>query len=167
MPVDQTVYLLVRVADGVDREVVRREIAARLSYVDVLTTAEFGRKQAFYWMFETGAGVSVLLAALLGLVVGVVVVAQTIYASTMDHLREYGTLKAMGATNGYLYGVIIRQAVISLVVAASSQKTTTAIFLPGWLLGALFVVTLVMCIAASMVSINKVTRLDPAMIFKG
>jgi putative ABC transport system permease protein len=179
MPVDQTGYLLVRVAEGMDREAVRREIAARLSYVDVLTTAEFGRKQAFYWMFETGAGVSVLLAALLGLVVGVVVVAQTIYASTMDHLREYGTLKAMGATNGYLYGVIIRQAVISavigysigisisLMVAASSQKTTTAIFLPGWLLGALFVVTLVMCIAASMVSINKVTRLDPAMIFKG
>jgi len=57
-------------------------------------------------MFTTGAGVAVLLAAVLGLVVGVVVVAQTIYATTMDHIREYGTLKAMGATNGYLYRVI-------------------------------------------------------------
>ena len=69
-----------------------------------------------YWMFTTGAGVAVLLAAVLGLVVGVVVVAQTIYATTMDHIREYGTLKAMGATNGYLYRVIIQQAVISAVV---------------------------------------------------
>ena len=47
----------------------------------------------FYWLFTTGAGLAVLLAALLGLVVGVVVVAQTIYATTMDHIREYGTLK--------------------------------------------------------------------------
>jgi len=72
-----------------------------------------------YWMFTTGAGVAVLLAALLGLVVGVVVVAQTIYATTMDHLREYGTLKAMGATNGYLYRVIIQQAIISALVGYS------------------------------------------------
>ena len=41
-----------------------------------------------YWMFTTGAGVAVLLAAILGLVVGFVVVAQTIYATTVDHLRN-------------------------------------------------------------------------------
>lgn len=179
MPGDQTSYVLVRVAPGADRAVVRQSLRERLAYVEVLTTAEFARQQAFYWMFETGAGVSVLIAALLGLVVGVVVVAQTIYASTMDHLREYGTLKAMGASNGYLYGVIIRQALISgvigytvgilisVAVAQTSLQTTTAIILPWWMLLCLFVVTLLMCVSASMVSINKVTRLDPAMIFKG
>ncbi|MEY4168194.1 MAG: FtsX-like permease family protein [Blastocatellia bacterium] len=179
MPADQTSYVLVRLAEGADPEKVRQGLLARLSFIEVLTTIEFGRKQAIYWMFETGAGVSVLIAALLGLVVGVVVVAQTIYASTIDHLREYGTLKAMGASNGYLYRVIIRQAMISgmigyaigitisLVVSETSLKTTTAIFLPWWLLLALFALTLLMCIGASMVSINKVTRLDPAMVFKG
>lgn len=179
LPNDRTLFLLVRVARGANPETVRQAIKDRLTHVDVLTTGEFGRQQAFYWMFETGAGVSVLIAALLGLVVGVVVVAQTIYASTMDHLREYGTLKAMGASNRYLYGVILRQAVISagigytvgiclsLVVATISQQTTTAILLPGWILGALFILTLLMCSLASIVSINKVTRLDPAMIFKG
>jgi putative ABC transport system permease protein len=179
LPGDQIVYVLVRVAAGADPEEVRQALQSRLSYVDVLTTAAFVRKQAFYWMFETGAGVSVLIAALLGLVVGVVVVAQTIYASTMDHLREYGTLKAMGASNSYLYRVIIRQALISgaigyaagilisLVVAETSLSTTTAIILPWWMLVVLLVVTLLMCVGASVVSINKVTRLDPAMIFKG
>jgi len=54
-------------------------------------------------MFTTGAGLAVLTAALMGLVVGVAVVAQTICAATMDHVREYGTLKGVGATNGY-YG---------------------------------------------------------------
>ncbi|NBO66082.1 MAG: FtsX-like permease family protein [Acidobacteria bacterium] len=171
--------MLVRVAAGADLELVRQSLQARLAFVEVMTRAAFARKQAFYWMFETGAGISVLIAALLGLVVGVVVVAQTIYASTMDHLREFGTLKAMGASNGYLYGVIIRQALISgtigyvigilisLAVSETSLNTTTAIIIPWWLLLVLFVITQLMCVGASMVSINKVTRLDPAMIFKG
>ena len=130
-------------------------------------------------MFTTGAGVAVLLAAALGLVVGVVVVAQTIYATTMDHLKEYGTLKAMGATNGYLYRVIIQQAVASAVVGyvlamgvsyfvvKGSQSGGAAIMVPPQMVVGMFVLTVVMCVGAALVSINKVTRLDPAMVFKG
>ena len=43
-------------------------------------------------------------------------VAQTIYATTVDHLKEFGTLKAMGAPNSYVYKVIITQAAISAVI---------------------------------------------------
>ena len=130
-------------------------------------------------MFGTGAGITVLIAAGLGLLVGVVVVAQTIYSATVDHLKEYGTLKAMGATNFYLYRVIIMQAVaagifgylvgmaISLFISHTSLQGTTAIILPWQLVLALFGLTMLMCVAASMVSINKVTRIDPAMVFKG
>lgn len=176
---DQTMYLLVRGAPGVDPDVLRREIAARVEDVDVYTRAEFSRKQSFYWMFGTGAGVTVLIAAGLGLLVGVVVVAQTIYASTMDHIREYGTLKAMGASNGYIYRVIIKQAAlsgamgyavgmtVSLLVSEASLKGTTAIILPWPVVAGLLVMTLLMCIGASVVSINKVTRIDPAMVFRG
>ena len=53
-------------------------------------------------MFGTGAGITVLIAAGLGMLVRIVVVAQTIYAATVDHLKEYGTLKAIGAANRYL-----------------------------------------------------------------
>lgn len=176
---DQTLYLLIKAREGVNPADLKRELAARLQDVDVYTRAEFSRKQASYWMFGTGAGVTVLIAAALGLLVGIVVVAQTIYASTMDHLREYGTLKAMGASNGYLYRVIIKQAAISgaigyvigisisVGVSHASLRGTTAIILPGLLLLALLGLTLLMCILASVVSINKVTRLDPAMVFKG
>jgi putative ABC transport system permease protein len=130
-------------------------------------------------MFSTGAGIAVLLAAVLGLVVGVVVVAQTIYATTVDHLREYGTLKAMGAANSYVYRVIVKQAVISAVigygagmlvslfVVHGSQQGGASILLP-WQMGAgMFGLTLVMCVVAAVVSINKVTHIDPAMVFKG
>jgi putative ABC transport system permease protein len=176
---DQTVYMLATVGPGESVDAVRHRLLARVKDVDVLTTGEFSAKTQFYWMFTTGAGVAVLLAALLGLVVGIVVVAQTIYATTMDHLREYGTLKAMGATNGYLYRVIVQQAVISAIagyalamvvsvfVVNGSAKGGAAILLPWPMAVGMLGLTIVMCTGAAIVSINKVTRLDPAVVFKG
>jgi putative ABC transport system permease protein len=176
---DQTLYILVRVAAGVAVEDVRRALAARLNDVDVVTNSEFSRMTRFYWLFSTGAGLAVLLAALLGLVVGVVVVAQTIYATTMDHIREYGTLKAMGASNRYLYGVIVQQAIISAVigyvlgmavswfVVRGSEKGGAAILLPPGMVAGMLGLTIGMCVVAAVVSIKKVTTLDPALVFKG
>jgi putative ABC transport system permease protein len=178
VPADQTTYVLVRVVPGADLSQVRRKIINRVKDVDVFTSAEFSRMTRFYWMFTTGAGIAVLLAAALGLIVGFVVVAQTIYATTMDHLREYGTLKAMGAPNRYVYRVIMEQAsisavigyglgmLVSLFVVRASQHGGAAILLPWPMALAIFLITLMMCLGAALVSVNKVTRLDPAMVFK-
>lgn len=85
----------------------------------------------------------------------------------------------MGATNGYLYRVIMQQAIISALagyslamivswfVVRGSEKGGAAILLPLPLAAGMLVLTLVMCSGAALVSINKVTRLDPAMVFKG
>jgi putative ABC transport system permease protein len=179
LPEDQTYYLLVKLAPGANLEQVRQNILTQVTDVDVFTTPQFSRMTQVYWMFTTGAGVAVLLAAVLGLVVGFVVVAQTIYATTVDHLREFGTLKAMGAPNRYVYKVIVTQATISaligyvlgMIVSAfvvhASQRGGAAILLPLPMAVGMFFLTLFMCISAAMVSINKVTRLDPAMVFKG
>ena len=176
---DQTFYILVKAKPGVDIQNLKRDLASRVSDVDAYTTPEFRDMTRFYWMFSTGAGIAVLLAALLGLVVGVVVVAQTIYATTMDRLREYGTLKAMGASNGYIYRVIIKQAVISAVLGYAAgmlvslfvvhaSKTGGASIVLPWPMGLVMLgLTLLMCVVAAIVSINKVTRIDPAMVFKG
>ena len=176
---DQTIFVLVKLAPGADPAQVRRDIVTHVKDVDVFTSAEFSRMTRFYWMFTTGAGVAVLLAAVLGLIVGFVVVAQTIYATTMDHLREYGTLKAMGAPNSYVYRVIMEQATISAVigyalgmfvsffVVRASQHGGAAILLPWPMAVGIFFLTVMMCIGAALVSINKVTRLDPALVFKG
>jgi putative ABC transport system permease protein len=176
---EETSYILVKAAPGVRIEDLQQRLAARISDVDIMTTAEWARKTTNYWMFTTGAGVTVLIAAAMGLIVGLVVVAQTIYATTMDHLREYGTLKAMGASNGYIYRVIIQQAVISaalgytfamaisIPVVQASRKGSALILLP-WELGITMLgIAVTMCVAASIVSIRKVTTIDPAMVFKG
>lgn len=178
VPADQTIYVLVKTEPGVDVQQVRREILARVKDVEVYTSPEFSRMTQVYWMFTTGAGVAVLLAAVLGLVVGFVVVAQTIYATTVDHLREFGTLKAIGAPNSYVYKIIIQQAALSAVmgyvvgmlvsffVVRASQQGGASILLPWPMAAGMFFLTLTMCVGAALVSISKVTRLDPAMVFK-
>ncbi|HVP54790.1 MAG TPA: ABC transporter permease [Candidatus Eisenbacteria bacterium] len=176
---DQTLFILVRAVPDADLKALQQSLNSRLRDVDVLTAAKFSSMTRIYWMFTTGAGVAVLIAALLGLVVGVVVVAQTIYATTMDHIREYGTLKAMGAPNSYIYKVIITQAGIAAVVGyglamfvsffvvRASQTGGAAILLPLPMAVGIFFLTLLMCVTAAVVSINKVTSLDPAMVFRG
>jgi putative ABC transport system permease protein len=176
---DQTVYVLAKAAPGISPLELKRRLNAQLRDVDVFTKEEFSHSTRFYWMFTTGAGLAVLIAAAMGLIVGVVVVAQTIYATTMDHLKEYGTLKAMGASNGYLYRVIIEQAVISGVVGyalamvvstfvvRAGSKGGAAILLPPSMMVGMFFLAVTMCIVAALVSINKLTTLDPAQVFRG
>jgi len=129
-------------------------------------------------MFTTGAGIAVLMAAALGLIVGIAVVAQTIYATTMDHIREYGTLKAMGAPNSYVLGVIMQQAVIaatmgyiigmtvSLFVVHGASSGGANILLTWQTAIGLFFLTLAMCTSAAVVSVKKILSLDPAIVFK-
>ena len=176
---DQTYFILVRAVPGADIAALQRRLESRLHDVDVLTTTKFSSMTRFYWMFSTGAGVAVLIAALLGLVVGVVVVAQTIYATTMDHIREYGTLKATGAPNSYIYRVIVTQAgmsaiagyvlamFVSVFIVHASRSGGAAILLPWQMAVFIFFLTLLMCVSAAVVSIKKVTSLDPAMVFRG
>jgi putative ABC transport system permease protein len=174
----RTTFILVQAQPGADVAALQKELQARLSDVDVLTGPQFARMTTFYWMFTTGAGIAVLIAAVLGLVVGVVVVAQTIYATTVDHIREFGTLKAMGASNRYIHRIIIQQslvsaligyalaAVVSWFVVRGSAEGGAAVLVDGRLMAAMFVTTIVMCMAAALVSVNKVNKIDPALVFK-
>ena len=179
VPEDRCTYVLVRPAPGVATTALRDAIRASVPDVDVFTREEFAGKTQYYWMFTTGAGMALLIAASLGLVVGGVVVAQTLYATTMDHLPEFGTLRAMGAPGGYIHRIIVTQAVvaalvgygcgiaISYVLVGLAEKGGASIVLPPSLAVGLFFLTIVMCVTAGMVSIRKVTHIDPAMVFRG
>ena len=175
---NQTMYVVVRLQPGADPEAVKRSLRARIANIDVFTAAELSHKTQLYWMMMTGACMTLAVAALLGLLVGIAIVAQTIYATTMDHLRDFGTLKAMGASNGYVYGVILYQAVYSAVIgyaigmaismgcAYLSRNAFVGIVVNWQLAIGLLAVTVAMCMGSAVVSINKVMRVDPAMVFK-
>lgn len=174
----QTVYLLARVSSGAHSSVIRDRLAARLSHATVYTRHQFSRQTRSFWMFTTGAGLALLAACALAVVVGTVIVAQTIYTTTLEHLREYGTLKAIGATNAYLYKLLLKQAALSAVLgyllglggsllgAGLARRYNTSVLLPPELLIGMFGLTLGMCAAAALSSIHKVTRLEPVMVFR-
>lgn len=175
---DQTTYLLVRLRPGSDAAAVRDALQTRLGRVDVWFAADFARAAQRYWLITTGAGSALLLAALLGLVVGIVIVGQTLYATTVDRLPEYATLRAMGAPNRYLYRVILKQAAISAVfgfvggmllvglVVLASTGSTVAVAMPSGLIAVLALLTLCMCALGALVSIRRVMRIDPTSVFQ-
>lgn len=170
-------FLLVQLVPGTDTAAAQRSLSARLHGVEVLTPSEFKARNRDYWMFTTGAGTALLGGALLGLLIGCAVVAQTLYASTKDHIGEFATLRALGCTNGYIYKVILAQAAVSgtvgyllamliaYAVVLMTQDGAMPVAIPPVLALAMFVVTLLMCAVASITSIAKVTRLDPATVY--
>jgi len=170
-------YILVRVAPNADVESVRRRLQSNIADVEVLTPAEFRARSRSFWLFGTGAGAGLFAGALLGIIVGTVIVAQTLYASTKDHLNEFATLRAIGSSGRYIYKVIISQAVLSavigfciaaavgLLIVRATAETALPIMLTPVMTVALFALAVVMCVLSAVGAIAKVMRIDPAMVF--
>jgi putative ABC transport system permease protein len=171
-------YILIEVAPGADPVAVRAQVAARMPETDVYLKEEFARRSWIYWLIETGAGFSLLISSALGLLVGAVITAQTLYATTIDRLSEYATLRAMGAPNAYLYAIILLQAAIAAAIGCAvglaiagtivwaARESSAALLMPLELWVGLIIATFAMCSAAAVISIRKVVALDPASVFK-
>jgi putative ABC transport system permease protein len=173
-----TVYVLAKVAPGYKVEEVKRRLREHVKDVDVYTAHEFSQKTRSYWMINTGTGIALLSIALMGVLIGTVIVANTIYTSTTEHLKEFGTLKAVGASNWDLYKIIIEQALINSVIGygvgmivsywviQAIKKGHLQVLLPWSVLVGIYILTACMCLWSSVLSIYKVTKIDPALVFK-
>jgi putative ABC transport system permease protein len=177
VPAGKATYVLVRLSPDADMASVRRQLLSNISDVEVLTTAEFRERSRRFWLFGTGAGAALFAGALLGVIVGTVIVAQTLYSSTKEHLNEFATLRAMGSSRRYIHNVIVWQALLSAVIGFSiaalighaivqltAATALPIVITPGLIVG-LFLLTVVMCIGSSIAAIVQVTRIDPAMVF--
>jgi putative ABC transport system permease protein len=174
---ERTVFILARVADGHRvADVITR--LGTIRGVDVFAADEYSWRTRMYWTIETGLGIGFGLTALMAIIVGMVIVSQTIYTATVEHLREFGTLKAIGATNSDIYRIIVKQALINAVLGYAAglavtmfarrfiELTGLAIIIPVELMLAIFVVTVLMCLAASIVSVRKAVNIDPLVVFR-
>jgi putative ABC transport system permease protein len=172
-------YFLVHVKPGADIETVRRNIISNLSgiaKIQVLTPDQFRDQSRSFWLFETGAGVALVAGAVLAIIVGTAIVALTLYSSTKDHLYEFATLRAMGATNHYIYTVIIYQAllnafigfaiaaIIGIVLVHFTANTALQIVITDRLLLEIFLLTIAMCIVSAIAAILRVIRIDPVVV---
>ena len=173
-----TIFIVARVRDEKKIKDVVEILSSSMKDNDIFTTKEFINKTIMYWTVQTGMGMSFFLTAILGLAVGGAIVGQTIYANTMEHIREFGTLKAIGARNMDIYKVIFSQAGISavigyiigtifmLVVKGGIEKAGVTLYLTLPLYILLFMIILLTCILSAWFSVRKVKKLDPVMVFR-
>ncbi len=172
-------YILVKLEPGTDVDRVRLELRRRLPHNDVWTRDEWAARSRAYWTDTTGLGLNMVTTVVLGAVVGVIVVAQTLYTSTVEHLSEFAIVKAMGGTNADVLGVVAKQAALAALIGyalgaaltCAARPVVTAFDLkldvsPAFA-ALVFLGTVGLCLAASTVSFRRVATLDPAVVFRG
>ena len=178
MPSDAIHYIIVELVPGADVDEVLERIRT-IPFIEAYTTPQFSFMAQDYWLTSTGAGTALAMAALLGLIVGVVVAGQVLYTSTLEHLKEYGTLKAIGATNTQVAIAIMAQALAwaipahliagGLLLLAMTQIEGKGIHLAvdARMYAILGGATIAICMSASMLSVIRVLSVQPSDVFKG
>jgi putative ABC transport system permease protein len=175
---DSLTYILVRAVPGVDMVELKARLN-RLPALEAFTAREFSGRARTYWSERTGVGVGFFMTATMGLIVGMVIVGQILYNATLDHSREYGTMKAMGAENVTVMRVVLYQALISAAVGVTAglpmafgmsralRLANLNVLLYPWVVVVTVLGTAVMCAIAALIPMLKIIRLDPALVFKG
>lgn len=175
----QTTYVLVKVAKGFDPVEVAARLRPMFPFNDVHTRDEWAAASRGYWIESTGLGMSMGVTVFLGILVGVVIVAQTLYTSAVEHIREFGTVKAIGGSNWDIYKILGEQALIAAVcgfalgagasyaVRPAMASLHLSVLLTPQFSGIVFVGTVAMCLAAALFSFRRVALIDPALVFRG
>lgn len=170
---------LIRLRQGADSVAVRDRLRDYLPKdVLVMTKADFIQRERDYWNSATPIGYVFAFGAIMGFVVGAIIVYQILFADVSEHLGEYATLRALGYPNRYISGVVVQQALILgvlgyipgvLAVAWLYDKAAAATSLPLYVTTdramTVFAMTLSMCAISALMALRKVRRLDPADVF--
>jgi putative ABC transport system permease protein len=174
---DEVTYVLVRCRPGWSPLVVQTAIVSEVPHVEALTRREFAVRTMRYWMLETGAGITIVITAALGLFVGAVLTSQTLFAVTHHHLAEYATLLALGFRRGFLAGIVVCQAAFIglcgtlggsmayFAAAHLSAGTPFPLEMTPLVFAALVSLSLASCCLASFLSVRSVFHMDPVMVF--
>jgi putative ABC transport system permease protein len=173
-------YVLAEPMPGEDRARVAERISRQTGLLGV-TQEGFFWNTVNYMLGSTGIPVNFGITIALGFIVGVAVAGQTFYLFTLENLKHFGSLKAMGVNNRRLIGVILLQALtvggigFSLGVGMSAlffERTNQITYLAGlymrWqAVAGVGVAVLVIVSLASMLSLRRVLYLEPAIVFRG
>ena len=178
-PRDEIQLGLIRLKPGADPVAVRDRLRAELpGDVEVLTKRDFVERERRYWNGATPIGFVFAFGAIMGLVVGAIIVYQILFADVSEHLNEYATLRAIGYRNRFVSGIVMQQAAILAVlgflpgalaasylykVAAGATRLPLHMTVDRALL--VFALMLVVCALSGYLALRKVRKLDPAEVF--
>lgn len=173
-------YVLVKAEPGVSAEEVCSRIHDRTGLL-ALTRSGFCWQTIRYYLEMTGIPVNFGITVLLGFVVGVAVAGQTFYLFTLENLKQFGALKAMGVTNPRLVGMILLQALVVGTIGYGLGMGLTALFfestknivhlqgffLPWEVMAGSALAVILIVVLSSLLSIRRVLVLEPAVVFRG
>jgi putative ABC transport system permease protein len=171
-------FVLVKAQAGLDPQTLTRRIREQTGLA-AHTSQEFKDLTYDYFMKYTGIPINFGIAVGLGFIIGTAIAGQTFYNFTLENIRYFGTLKAMGATNGILLRMILLQALLVGSLGYGLGVGGASLF--GYLLGGtelsfrltrellVFAGTAIglIIILSALISIRKVMTLEPAIVFKG
>jgi putative ABC transport system permease protein len=175
---DQTHFVLVGVKPGENVDQVKAELQKSAPRVLVLTRSEFERSTMKYILTRTAIGVTFGTSTIFGLVIGFVIVSLTTFSAVVDNIREFGTLKAIGATTWDLAKLLFAQAVAyallgSLIGIALITQLASAVRSPNFGIVVSYqlalgttAVMVVLCLVASSFALLRLRKLEPAMVFR-
>jgi putative ABC transport system permease protein len=170
---------LITLKPGTDPRTMAAALQAKLpDDVKILTKQEFIDFEKVYWQRNTPIGFIFSLGAMMGFIVGVIIVYQILYTDVADHIAEYATLKAMGYKNLYLLIVVFQEALILSVLgyipsialstglyALTRSATNLPLFMALDRAIQVLVLTIVMCGISGAIAMRKLQSADPADIF--
>ncbi len=171
-------FVLVKAKKGQDLAKLTRSIREKTGLA-AYTQTEFITLTYEYFMHNTGIPINFGISVLLGFIVGAAIAGQTFYNFTLENLRQFGVLKAMGTSNWTLLRMILLQAVLvgsigyglgvglTALFGFAMRHTILAFKFPWQLLLFSGAGVSLICIFAAIISILKVIRLEPAIVFKG
>jgi putative ABC transport system permease protein len=171
-------YVLVRAKAGASLARVQDAINA-LGDVQALTRDQFRFRTKQFVIVATGIGINFGITILLGFVVGLLLSASIFYQFTIENLRHFAVLKAMGATSASLLGMVMLQALIvgvigygigagaagAFAIAAQKAESELQVLFPWQLLVGSFIATLITILLGSLISVRRVLRVSAGAVF--
>ena len=172
-------YFLVETEPGRDPRSVCQAIEENVPELDAYPAVEYSRISCDFWMRRTGIGLSFGAATILGLIVGLVMVGQTLHSMVLDRKAEFAALKAMGCSEWQLLSLLTTQAIFlalvgSLVgiaqVAVAQHYFSTPrapIDTPLWLTAGSVGLVCLICLLAAVVPYLRLRQIDPLFVLQG
>ena len=171
-------FVLARVTPGADPGAVAAAVERQVAGVTAQPRAGFSAEERRLVMDMSADVISIM--NVVGFVVGLAVVALTVYVATLARRREYGALKALGAQNRYLYGVVLGQAFLSVAIGFGVGLAFTALLglgiaqtglnlelsLSAASIAKVGIVAAIIAGLAAILPIHQIAGLDPAVVFR-
>jgi putative ABC transport system permease protein len=171
-------FVLVKAKKGENSHELARRITERTGLA-AYTREDFKVLTYQYFMKNTGIPINFGISVLLGFIVGAAIAGQTFYNFTLENMRQFGVLKAMGTGNWTLLRMILLQAILvgslgyglgvglTALFGFAMRNTILAFKFPWQLLVFSGTGVSLICVFAALISIRKVILLEPAIVFKG